>query len=234
MQRLSRQRFVDVQPILKREPALPHCVSMTVAKAMTLDPEKRYQSPAAMLVDLEIVSRRLQELSQAAVGGPSPDDTQVETVESARKLAAQTMLGRTVLVVESNGQMQEIFRTGFKKAGYRVLLISDPSRAVSRLFQDSIPPDCVLINAQNPRRNRAPRLQRIGREQNHRLRAHGAALGRGPKSLEKTGRCFRSPPRARHAPDHEATPRGPRRTRALDRRRKRMILLPIGELYRYL
>jgi eukaryotic-like serine/threonine-protein kinase len=148
VQRLSRQRFVDVVPILKRDPALAHCVSMAVTKAMALDPEKRYQSPAAMLVDLEIVSRRLQDPSQAVIGGPSPDDTQVETVESSLKLAAQTMLGRTVLVVESDGMMQDKLREGFKKAGYRVLLISDPMRAVSRMVQDQVPPDCVLINAQ--------------------------------------------------------------------------------------
>jgi eukaryotic-like serine/threonine-protein kinase len=148
LQRLSRQRFVDVQPILKLEPTLVHCVSMVVNKAMALDPEKRYQSPGAMLTDLETVNRRLQEISQSPIGGTSPDDTQVEPNESSVKLAAQVMLGRTVLVVESNGQMQEIFRTSFKKAGYRVLLISDPARAMNRLFQDSIPPDCVLINAQ--------------------------------------------------------------------------------------
>jgi CheY-like chemotaxis protein len=58
------------------------------------------------------------------------------------------MLGKTVLVLESNGQMQEIFRSGFKKAGYRMLLISDATRAVDRLFQDSSLPDCVVINAQ--------------------------------------------------------------------------------------
>jgi serine/threonine-protein kinase len=150
LQRLSRQRFVDVQPILKLEPTLAHCVSMVASKAMALDPEKRYQTPGQMLVDLEIVNRRLHELSQSACGGSSPDDTQVESAESAPpRLAPQAMIGRTVLVVESNNQMQDKLREGFKKAGYRVLLISDPTRAVSRLFQDSIPPDCVLINAQS-------------------------------------------------------------------------------------
>jgi serine/threonine-protein kinase len=44
--------------------------------------------------------------------------------------------------------MQDIFRVGFKKAGYRVLLISDPTRAMNRLFQDTELPDCVMINAQ--------------------------------------------------------------------------------------
>jgi serine/threonine-protein kinase len=149
LQRLSRQRFVDVPPILKLEPTLARCVSTVINKAMALDPEKRYQSPAQMLVDLEICNRRLQELSQGVIGGPSPDDTQVETVESVQRPPAQDMIGRTVLVVESNSQMQDALREGFKKAGYRVLLISDPTRAVDRLFHDSVLPDCVLINSQS-------------------------------------------------------------------------------------
>jgi serine/threonine-protein kinase len=147
LQRLSRQRFIDVKPILKLEPTLPRCVATVVTKSMALDPEKRYQSPAAMLTDLEIVSRRLHELSHSSNDG-STDDTQVETLESALKPTANSMLGKTVLVVESNGQMQEIFRTGFKNAGYRVLLISDPARAVDRVMNDQVPPDCVVINSQ--------------------------------------------------------------------------------------
>jgi serine/threonine-protein kinase len=147
LQRLSRQRFIDVKPILKLEPTLPRCVATMVSKSMALDPEKRYQSPAAMLTDLEIVSRRLHELSQSSNDG-STDDTQVETLEASLKPSANSMLGKTVLVVESNGQMQEIFRTGFKNAGYRVLLISDPARAVDRVLNDQVPPDCVVINSQ--------------------------------------------------------------------------------------
>lgn len=148
VQRLSRQRFVEIQPIMKLEPTLPQCVSVAINKAMALDPERRYQTPAAMLVDLEVVSRRLQELSQATSPNQSPDDTQVESGESSLKLGELAMVGRTVLVVESNGPMQDIFRVGFKKAGYRVLLISDPTRAMNRLFQDNELPDCVMISSQ--------------------------------------------------------------------------------------
>jgi serine/threonine-protein kinase len=148
VQRLSRQRFVDIRPIMKLEPALPQCVSVAINKAMALDPERRYQTPAAMLADLEIVSRRLQELSQATSPNQSPDDTQVESGESSLKLGELAMVGRTVLVVESNGPMQDIFRVGFKKAGFRVLLISDPTRAMNRLFQDNELPDCVMISSQ--------------------------------------------------------------------------------------
>ena len=55
---------------------------------------------------------------------------------------------RTVMIVESNVRMQDLLREGLKKAGYRVLVISDPERAISRLYQDASAAECVLLNAQ--------------------------------------------------------------------------------------
>ena len=52
----------------------------------------------------------------------------------------------SVMVVESNQKMQDIFREGFKRAGYRVLLTSDPARAVGRFRQDDATADCVLFS----------------------------------------------------------------------------------------
>ena len=54
----------------------------------------------------------------------------------------------SVMVVESNPEMQDIFRGGFKRAGYRVLLTSDPARALSRLQHDAGAAECVVFNAQ--------------------------------------------------------------------------------------
>ena len=52
------------------------------------------------------------------------------------------------MIVESNQKMQDIYREGFKRAGYRVLLTSDPARAVSRFRQDNTVADCVLFAAE--------------------------------------------------------------------------------------
>ena len=52
------------------------------------------------------------------------------------------------MIVESNGQMQDILRNGFKRVGYRVLLTSDPYRAFDRFRQDAAAADCVVFNAQ--------------------------------------------------------------------------------------
>jgi eukaryotic-like serine/threonine-protein kinase len=148
IQRLSKQRFVDVVPIRKADPTIPQFVATLASKAMMLDPNHRYQTPAIMLNDLEMAHRRLTEMSQATGDGASPDDTQVEGGDSSLSLLNSPLQGHTVMIVEADGQMQDIFRKGFKKAGARVLLTSDPDRALSRIGQDSLKIDCVVINAE--------------------------------------------------------------------------------------
>ena len=113
LQRLSKQRFLEVTPIQSADPSLPHWVTLVVNKAMMLDPGRRYQSPSALLADLHIAATQL---ASGNVAGQ----------------AAAADLGRargekqaSVMVVESNQHMQDVFRDAFKKAGYRVLVTSD-------------------------------------------------------------------------------------------------------------
>ena len=87
-------------------------------------------------------------MGQVSSEGSSPDDTQIEGGDSSLSLATSPLMGRTVLVVESDGQRQDNFRKSFKKAGARVLLISDPSRALARLHQDSKIAECVIVDAE--------------------------------------------------------------------------------------
>lgn len=141
LQRLSKQRFLDVVPIQKADPSLPPSVTIVVNKAMMLDPERRYQSPGAMLADLRIAARRLTE------GQPENGDD-AEDEEGRRSNPVVVDTGRSVMVVESDGQMQDIFRKGFKQAGYRVLVTADPARAAGRFRQDAGVADCVVFNAQ--------------------------------------------------------------------------------------
>ena len=52
------------------------------------------------------------------------------------------------MVVESNAEWQGIFRKGFKRAGFRMLLTEDPGRALSRFRQDATVADCVIFSSQ--------------------------------------------------------------------------------------
>ncbi len=143
MQRLSKQRLLDVVPIQKADPEVPDALGTIVNKAMMLEVDKRYQTPAHVLADLEAAARRL-------AGSP---DGAAEPVSGAERERLAEVLDRTrkreaVMVVEANVKMQDIFREGLKRAGYRVLMTTDPRRALERLIQDPAAAACVIFNAQ--------------------------------------------------------------------------------------
>jgi len=137
IQRLSKQRFLDVQPIQKVLPEVPSCVALVVNKAMSLDVNRRYQTPAAMLVDLKIAAKRLREEAEKGVAGSGSG--KAEPVPTPK---------HTIMVVESNSRLQDLFREQLKKAGFRVLLTSDPQRALERFRDEPGTAECLILNAQ--------------------------------------------------------------------------------------
>jgi serine/threonine-protein kinase len=52
------------------------------------------------------------------------------------------------MVIEADPQSQELFRDGLRKSGYRVLIISDPFRALDRIAQDPAIAECVIFSAE--------------------------------------------------------------------------------------
>jgi len=126
-QRLSKTRFQSVVPILHADPSVPPVVAHVVNKAMELDPNARYQSPAEMLSDLKMAASRI-----------SDQPIKLE----ADKLAAQ----RTIMVVESHIELQDVLRERLKNSGYRVLVLRDPERALQRFAEDGKAADCVIFS----------------------------------------------------------------------------------------
>ncbi len=137
-QRMNKQRFLDVIPIHQRDPELSHWVCTVVNKAMMMDPMRRYQSPAAMLADLAIVERQLIEGGDAA-------DTEADMAALGTYVEVKQP---TVLVVENDPKWQDIFRGGFKRVNYKVLVTADPRRAVNRARQDITAVQCLVFCAQ--------------------------------------------------------------------------------------
>jgi serine/threonine protein kinase len=138
VQRLNKSRFGEVVPIHELMPSLPHYLAFIVNKAMALEPTRRYQTPGEMLADVETALKRLESDAQSADQGDvaAPAAQSEPTVE------------RRVMVVESNLDMQNLFRDGLKKSGYRVLLTSDPRRAFDRLIEEPGMADCILLSAE--------------------------------------------------------------------------------------
>jgi CheY-like chemotaxis protein len=70
---------------------------------------------------------------------------------------------KTVMVVESKIEMQDVLRERLKKHGYRVLVFSDPQRAILRFeTDDRAPADCVLFCAQDLGESALEAFNKIG------------------------------------------------------------------------
>jgi serine/threonine-protein kinase len=140
IQRLSKTRFEEVVPILKTDPNLPQSIAAIITQAMELKPDQRYQSPGAMLADLKAAMPRLAEEPAA----PATDDGHqvAKTLEPPLRHKPQ----RTLMLVESNIQLQDIIRQRLKNNGYRVLVTADPDRALGRFAGGDKAADCVIFS----------------------------------------------------------------------------------------
>ena len=139
MQRLNVTRFHQVPPIQEVLPELPHFVAQMVSKAMSLNPDERYQTPAAMLAELKLTMERLKGGAEARDEGTYAKQADVKDVLEGTS--------HTIMIVESNMQLQDELRERLKKRGYRVLITNSPMRALERFDQDESVADCILFSA---------------------------------------------------------------------------------------
>ncbi|MEO8495906.1 MAG: protein kinase [Planctomycetota bacterium] len=136
-QRLSMARFREIKPITLHDPDLPASLVTVVNKAMELDPEKRYSTPGNFLLDLQNLLRRYEQGDT----GDSP-----EVGEGGKKLLEREGEGHSVMIVESNIEMQDALRDLLKRRGYRVLVVGDAQRAIGRFEVGGDPPaECVVF-----------------------------------------------------------------------------------------
>lgn len=146
IQRLNVNRFRDIQSIYDHVPDLPGPVNQLLLNAMEFNPAQRIQSAAALQQAVKLVMDELkrgpdrpQEPMAAAVNAEDVGDDKVITNEG---------VGYVVMLVESKAGLQNAVRERLKAQGYRVLIISDPKRALDR-FVDAVdkPADCVIFGA---------------------------------------------------------------------------------------
>ena len=147
--RLSIARYQDIKPITHHEPNLPARLATFVMRSLELNPEKRYASAAEMHEDAKRLLASLESGDQpeaevtAETGSPGPQ-------KAEKVVAEQEGSHKTVMIIESKIEMQDLLRDRLKKHGYRVLVFSDPQRAILRFeTDDKAPADCVLFCAQD-------------------------------------------------------------------------------------
>lgn len=126
--RLSKTRFESIRPLTELAPDLPLRVVQIVHKAMELNATRRYQTPAELLADLKLAARRMTAADDGSEDSPLDEGQD-----------------RAVMIVDANPSTQDVFRVELKKVGYRVLVLSDPQRAVQRCDSEDRVADCVVV-----------------------------------------------------------------------------------------
>jgi serine/threonine-protein kinase len=146
IQRLNVSRFQDIQSIFDHVPDLPGIVNQLLMHAMAFNPASRIQSASALVQAIKNVQEELNRDHKRPEERP---DTSVNAEEVGDdKVITNEGVGYVVMLVESKAGLQNAVRERLKAQGYRVLIISDPRRALDR-FSDGIdkPADCVIFGA---------------------------------------------------------------------------------------
>ena len=147
IKRLSPRRYKEVAPLTNHNDSFPHRVVILCNRLMELNPEKRVQTPAQALQEVEAVITAIESGDLAKYD----KELSAKHAEEYAKMVHQEDegAGKTILVVESNIKVQNSLRDGLKNLGYRVLIMGDPVRAMQR-FEDLDPAedrpcDCLIF-----------------------------------------------------------------------------------------
>ena len=169
MRRMSASRYREVVPVTNHEPSLPHRVVILINRLMDLEPEKRIQTPALALREIEIV------LSAVEAGDIRVYDKKLQEQHAAEysAMVGQNMDGgcdHTVMLVESNIKVQDSLRKKLKKLGYRVLIMGDPKRAIQRFEYldpaERLPAECVIFSCTDLGKNALAAFNEFGESEN--------------------------------------------------------------------
>jgi len=126
-ERRQYSRYRDIRPIREVDPSLPPIIIRIVDKLLQINPSQRYQTPSAVAIDLRLA---LAELNPSALEATPPP-------------SSHKPIAPTVLCVEDRPRQQDSLRQYFSKHGYRVLLLRDFDRALTRLRSD--PPKGLVL-----------------------------------------------------------------------------------------
>lgn len=151
-------RYANIPPIRGLDSSLPDGAVAIVEKLMQINPTLRYQKPAEAVDDLRSVLGDPNEIPPGCRSSKSPETKNGPAVKSgttglgeqrpaANSTAADSPKSAMpmILCVEARLKHQDVLRSYFGKYQYRVLMFSDPKRAVSRMFTESPPAACVII-----------------------------------------------------------------------------------------
>ncbi len=144
LQRLNVTRFLQVKPLHELIPDVPPPLNHIVVRAMEFDPERRFQTAAEMQAEIKKAIDRIERGDRTTSSDANGEQPQYEDDDGGIDEGE----GRVVMLVESQAEMQNAIRDRLKAKGYRVLIISNPNRALERfVVGDIFPADLVIFSA---------------------------------------------------------------------------------------
>lgn len=129
MQRLSVGRYTDIKPITAIDPNMPHRIVTLIHRAMAPNPADRFQTPAEML---EAIDSTRKAIKAGDLAKYDASKAEVDLNKEKKKPGKEGM-GFSVMVIESNIKLQNVLREKLKEVGYRVLVFTNPRRAIERI-----------------------------------------------------------------------------------------------------
>jgi eukaryotic-like serine/threonine-protein kinase len=142
-ERKKFSRYRNIRPIRTINPNIPQAVCEIVEQLLHTNPNDRYQTPTAVLADLRACMAK-----QHVSASRPPDSGEIASRKSGLLGDQATPPQPVMLCVESRVKQQDALRSYFTKHGYRVLMLGDSERALSRIASDS-PPDGVVITSES-------------------------------------------------------------------------------------
>jgi eukaryotic-like serine/threonine-protein kinase len=142
-ERREFRRYRDIPHISDVDKTLPREVTVIVDRLLDVNPSDRYQTPTELLRDLRrftAAQRAGGDAGQAARGHRSSESDPRGGTGSGVGLPGPES---TVIVLETRPKHQDALREYFTKHGYRVLVLTDPLRALARV--DALKPSGLIL-----------------------------------------------------------------------------------------
>ena len=127
--RMQKQRFDNIPPLPRDEVQAPPSVFQLCETMMAVSPLERYQTPSQLLDAVRAARREVE--GKTAAGGAAANSA--------------SAAGKSLFLVESDERLQDAVREKFKGMGFRVLISSDPQRALERFRQQ--PYHALIVDA---------------------------------------------------------------------------------------
>ncbi|MBL8888574.1 MAG: serine/threonine protein kinase [Planctomycetaceae bacterium] len=145
MRRLSAQRFKEIPPITSLVPDLPGRVQVLLNKMLELDANKRMQTPSEVHDAVEFILKAI-EAGEQDESGPGMAEAAAQRIMDT-KAKEEEGNGRTLMLIESKQKIQDLFREKLKEVGYKLLIFSDPRRALARFeyMDPTAPPPAEVV-----------------------------------------------------------------------------------------